>query len=250
MPRRAILLFGAVLASLSIAGEPDLRARLERDYVLLGDEDPVVREAATERMLKEGVGAAAFVRGKLAIAKDAEVVGRLLRVLEMIEMEEQVELEGDAEDAMKEISTLESRDDTERRESDLAAAHTRLEQVLEAILERVERQAATAPPEEPRPEPESTLRSPVPNIGDLAVEPKIDGEVLFIGRRHAHMVISAGSALKVEKGMKFTVYRGDRYVSKVVVTAVRRGFATCREILDFRKEVPRKGDSVSTRVFD
>jgi hypothetical protein len=254
MRRPASLLFAGILASLSHAGESDLRARLEDEYALLGDEEPAVREAATERMRKEGLAAAAFVREKLSAEKDAEVVGRLLQVLRAIELEELVELEGKAEEAMAEVKALESRfadprDEMSRLESDLEAARMRLEKVVEEIRDRVDRQEAAAPPEEPEPEPEGYLRS-VPNIGDLAVEPKIDGEVLFLGRRDSHIVISAGSDQKVEKGMKFTVYRGERYVSKLVVTSARRGFAICREILDFRKEPPRQGDSVSTRVFD
>ncbi len=255
MLRPPLILFASVLASLSIAGEAGLRARLEADYARLGDEAPTVREAATERMLDAGVAAAAFVREKLAIEDDAEVEGRLLRVLRAIEREELVELEREAEESMMAMSALESRikaepGDRERLESDLEDARRRLERVLDGMGDRMDRLATAAPPEEPATEPVSYLRGPTPNIGDLAVEPKIDGEILFLGRRNSLVVISAGSERKAVAGMKFTVYRGERYVSKVVVTSARRGFALCREILDFRKEPPRKGDSVSTRVFD
>jgi hypothetical protein len=87
-------------------------------------------------------------------------------------------------------------------------------------------------------------------MGDLAIEPKIDGKVQRISERTGLIRISVGRKDLVQVGYRFTVYRGSSYVSKVVVEKVGESWSECRELTDFRKDVIEKGDSVSTRVFD
>ncbi|KAF0246654.1 MAG: hypothetical protein FD180_473 [Planctomycetota bacterium] len=81
-------------------------------------------------------------------------------------------------------------------------------------------------------------------------EPKIDGVVLGVSDKVNLVLISVGTKDKVQVGWKFTVYRGDTYVSKLVVEKVEDGWAACRELTDFRKDAIQQGDKVSTRVFD
>ncbi|KAF0241388.1 MAG: hypothetical protein FD180_4478 [Planctomycetota bacterium] len=265
MFRSSLLLLAALASSLpAFADDTDLKGRLEREYVDLGAEDPEVREIATEQMLNEGVSAGSFVRNKLAAEKDPEVNGRLLVVLRAIEHEEVTSLERTAETELREISRLDARiaglEAAATEESfrvvtlarDLAVARRRLEQTLEEIGKRLDCQVAATPTIEQPAEPEKTeyLRGGGGNIGDFAVDPRIDCQILYVDKDSPVIVISAGSNLKVETGMKFTVYRGSQYVSKIVVTAAGAGFASCRELLDFRKEPLRQGDPVSTRVFD
>lgn len=94
------------------------------------------------------------------------------------------------------------------------------------------------------------MRERMPNVGELGVEPKIDGIVLGVSDKVNLVLISVGGKDKVQVGFKFTVYRGSTYVSKLVVDKVDDQWAACRELTEFRKDTIQQGDSVSTRVFD
>jgi hypothetical protein len=94
------------------------------------------------------------------------------------------------------------------------------------------------------------LRQLVPNLNNIPMEPKIDGQVLGVSSNVNLVLISVGEKDKVQVGYRFTVYRGSTYVSKLVVDRVDDAWAACRELTEFRKDTIQQGDSVSTRVFD
>lgn len=91
----------------------------------------------------------------------------------------------------------------------------------------------------------------VSNIGDLAVEPKIDGRVIGLRPRTGIVFISAGSESGLWRGAKFTVMRGDLYVSVLVADHIEPGWSGCHEETDWRKPEnngPQLDDEVTTRL--
>jgi len=135
-------------------------------------------------------------------------------------------------------------------QAELLAAQDRLEKAYKDIAE-MEKQIVDVSRAKNDIEAQlAYLRERVPNIGDLAVEPKIDGVVLGVSDKVNLVLISVGTKDKVQIGYKFTVYRGSQYVSKLVVDKVEDGWAACRELTEFRKDAIQQGDSASTRVFD
>ncbi len=135
-------------------------------------------------------------------------------------------------------------------QAELLAANDRLEKAYKDIAEMEKQLVDVSRAKNDIEQQLAYLRERVPNIGDLAVEPKIDGVVLGVSDKVNLILISVGGKDKVQVGYKFTVYRGSAYVSKLVVDKVEDGWAACRELTDFRKDAIQQGDNVSTRVFD
>jgi hypothetical protein len=135
-------------------------------------------------------------------------------------------------------------------QAELLAANDRLEKAYKDIAEMEKQLVDVSRAKNDIEQQLAYLRERVPNIGDLAVEPKIDGVVLGVSDKVNLILISVGGKDKVQVGYKFTVYRGSQYVSKLVVDKVEDGWAACRELTDFRKDAVQQGDNVSTRVFD
>ena len=150
------------------------------------------------------------------------------------------------EKAYKDIAEIEkqlvdvsrSRNDLEQQLAELRGPYRPAFARIE-LLEKQLRDAGITPLPNP----------PAPMLPE-PLEPKIDGVVLGVSDKVNLVLISVGIKDKVEVGMKFTVYRGSTYVSKLVVDKVEDGWAACRELTDFRKEKIEQGDKVSTRVFD
>jgi hypothetical protein len=135
-------------------------------------------------------------------------------------------------------------------QAELLAAQDRLEKAYKDIAEMEKQIVEISRAKHDIEQQLAYLRERVPNIGNLAVEPKIDGIVLGVSDKVNLVLISVGGKDKVEVGYKFTVYRGSTYVSKLVVDKVEDQWAACRELTEFRKDSIQQGDSVSTRVFD
>lgn len=134
--------------------------------------------------------------------------------------------------------------------AELLTANDRLEKAYKDIAEMEKQLVDVSRAKNDIEQQLAYLRDRVPNLGDLAVEPKIDGVVLGVSDKVNLILISVGGKDKVQVGYKFTVYRGSAYVSKLVVDKVEDGWAACRELTDFRKDAIQQGDNVSTRVFD
>lgn len=100
-----------------------------------------------------------------------------------------------------------------------------------------------------------TADEPPPDLGrrgriDWDPPAKIDGRALSFESGSSRALISVGRKDGVREGFRFTVYRGEDYVTKLVVERVHGSWSVCRELKDFRKRDPEDGDLVSTRVFD
>lgn len=239
------------------AEDSDLQVRLARAHAGLASDDPAERDTATQNLLNEGVAAASFVREKLPLEKDPEVAARLQLVLEAIEMEEFVLLKIEADRELERIAALRDRlakldtahPERSSLEASVAAVRAHLKGLFSRISERLKDDSEPDPlPKDPAPAIEWNKSHP--NIADMETEPKIDGDVLFIHGERPLFLISAGADQKAARGMKFTVYRGSEYVSKLVVVELGARFAVCRELDEFRKSSIRPEDPVSTRVFD
>lgn len=64
----------------------------------------------------------------------------------------------------------------------------------------------------------------------------------------ALVLIDVGKDEEVEEGFRFSVYRGEKFVGKVVVERVERDSAACRVVFASEGESIQAGDSVSTRL--
>lgn len=135
-------------------------------------------------------------------------------------------------------------------QAELLAASDRLEKAYKDIAEMEKQLVDVSRSKNDIEQQLAYLRERFPQVGDLTVEPKIDGVVLGVSDKVNLILISVGGKDKVQVGYKFTVYRGSQYVSKLVVDKVEDGWAACRELTDFRKNAVQQGDNVSTRVFD
>lgn len=80
--------------------------------------------------------------------------------------------------------------------------------------------------------------------------PAIDGQVLAVKTdvKPALVLLSVGADEKVEAGFQFSVYRGNKFIGKVVVERVLRDSAGCRVIFTAEGESVQSGDTAATRL--
>lgn len=79
----------------------------------------------------------------------------------------------------------------------------------------------------------------------------IDGKVLAISDKPELniIMISAGKNDGVEVGMKFTVYRADKYVGKIQVEKVEARCSSAFSIKEFQADTIRVNDNVTTSLY-
>lgn len=82
----------------------------------------------------------------------------------------------------------------------------------------------------------------VPAIGGVVVAVQTDVDPQLV-------LLSVGSDDGVEKGFHFSIYRGSRFVGKVVVEKVLRDSAGCRVLFTAEGHDVRPGDSAATRLL-
>jgi predicted nucleic acid-binding Zn-ribbon protein len=80
--------------------------------------------------------------------------------------------------------------------------------------------------------------------------PAIDGRVLAVKTdvKPALVLLSVGADEKVEAGFRFSVYRGNKFIGKVVVERVLRDSAGCRVLFTAEGEAVQSGDTAATRL--
>jgi len=93
------------------------------------------------------------------------------------------------------------------------------------------------------------LRDAGVNLSAFAGTPKLlDGQITAVSEEVPIVMISLGSDHGVEKGYQFTVYRGSKFVARVVVEEVYKNMSAARILKDMSVEKIKKGDSVTTRI--
>ncbi|MFM8891890.1 MAG: hypothetical protein ACKOTB_09785, partial [Planctomycetia bacterium] len=76
--------------------------------------------------------------------------------------------------------------------------------------------------------------------------PKLDGNVLAVAEGAIEVSIGGDDGLQV--GHTLEVYRGDQYVGRAVVRAVRPDHAIAEPVREFMRGVVQRGDKVTTRL--
>ena len=78
------------------------------------------------------------------------------------------------------------------------------------------------------------------------IAPKLDGVVQAV--RDDVVVISLGTDDGLRVGHVLDIYRGDRYVGKAQVTIAKFDKSAARISADFRQDIVREGDIVTTKL--
>ena len=80
--------------------------------------------------------------------------------------------------------------------------------------------------------------------------PAIDGTVVAVKNDLSPglVLLSVGADDKVEAGFRFSIYRGNKFVGKVVVERVLRDSAGCRILFTNEGEEIKQGDNAATRL--
>ncbi len=76
--------------------------------------------------------------------------------------------------------------------------------------------------------------------------PKIDGDVVAVAEGVIQVSLGGDDGLQV--GHTLEVYRGDQYVGRAVVRAVRPDHAIAEPVREFMRGVVQRGDKVTTRL--
>lgn len=92
----------------------------------------------------------------------------------------------------------------------------------------------------------------VPTIQLVGPPPKlIEGKVLALSDKAELnlVIISVGKNDGVELGMKFTVYRGDKYVGKIQIEKADPQFSSAYSIKEFQADNIKIGDNITTSPY-
>lgn len=76
--------------------------------------------------------------------------------------------------------------------------------------------------------------------------PKLDGDVVAVAEGAIQVSLGGDDGLQV--GHTLEVYRGDQYVGRAVVRAVRADHAIAEPVREFMRGVVQRGDKVTTRL--
>jgi len=83
-------------------------------------------------------------------------------------------------------------------------------------------------------------------IGPFAEPPAVDGYVEAVNPKMNIVLINLGRQDDVRKGQKFSVIRGEKYVTEVKVFETHKSWSVTRSIPDLQKRAPKVGDKVTT----
>lgn len=87
-----------------------------------------------------------------------------------------------------------------------------------------------------------------PGAAPDVIAPAIDAQVVAVDNGEKLVVLSVGRDQKVEKGHRFTVYRGESFVGKVEVFEVYPDLAGARILFTKEGATVRQGDKASTAL--
>jgi hypothetical protein len=86
----------------------------------------------------------------------------------------------------------------------------------------------------------------VPTIGPPTI---IKGKILAVSPTHKIVIISVDKPKEVSVGSEFTVYRGDKYISKVRVDKVEKDYCSAVIVTGTEKEAIKVGDDITTSPY-
>ena len=92
------------------------------------------------------------------------------------------------------------------------------------------------------------LRERCKDVDITVVPPPIDAKVVDVDTKEKLVVLSVGRDQKVEKGFRFTVYRGGSFVGKVEVFAVYPDLSGARILFTKEGASVEQGDNASTSL--
>jgi septal ring factor EnvC (AmiA/AmiB activator) len=96
------------------------------------------------------------------------------------------------------------------------------------------------------------LRKTAPSLlVDVMPVKLIEGKIIAVSDKPALniVVISVGKNDGVEVGMRFTVYRADKYVAKIQVDKVEAQWSSCFSIKEFQADAIRINDNITTSPY-
>ena len=88
----------------------------------------------------------------------------------------------------------------------------------------------------------------VARLSAVKVPAPLDGKIVAVNAGVGLVMVNLGEKHGVEKGMNFTVFRGDAYVGQVIVEEVFPDMASARIDRRFAKKDDAEGDDVTTRL--
>jgi hypothetical protein len=77
----------------------------------------------------------------------------------------------------------------------------------------------------------------------------VDGRVQAVSKEYNVVILSVGIDEGVKIGNTFTIYRDDKFVSKVVVDKAEKDWSSARVLDGFDRELIKVGDSASNRIY-
>lgn len=87
------------------------------------------------------------------------------------------------------------------------------------------------------------------NISTIGTGAKaLDGQLMAVSDQAPIVIISLGSDHGVEKGSQFTVYRGSKFIGRIIVEEVYKEMSAARILREMTVDKMKNGDSVTTRI--
>jgi len=83
-------------------------------------------------------------------------------------------------------------------------------------------------------------------MGSTKMAPAVEGNVRAVNPEKNIILINLGSSDGVQKGMRFSVVRGEKYVTEVEVVESYETWAAGRSLEKYQKRPPQVGDVVTT----
>ncbi|MBI4614674.1 MAG: HEAT repeat domain-containing protein [Planctomycetes bacterium] len=184
--------------------------RIETLVVQLGDSNWQVRERAERELVEIG-------REAIPELKDAT-------------QDEDPEIAARAHEALAEIRTQCGMPDP----SDLARENQDLREQLEEFKAKIEHLKA--------------MGIHCWGCTDVKVPRPLDGKIVAVNADVMLAMINLGEKEGVEKGMVFTVYRGESYIGQIVTDMIYPDMSSVRIDPRFLKEPMKEADGVTTRI--
>ncbi len=165
--------------------------------------------------------------------------------------DEKEQLETKVSDLNEELASKEDRISQlkERRDtisSRLAEVEANLRQKQVSLSEIQERYVATKSDLKDTEQHLAKYQEKYGLMGSTKMAPAVEGNVRAVNPEQNIVLINLGSQDGVQKGMRFSVVRGEKYVTEVEVVESYETWAAARSLEKYQKRAPEVGDVVTT----